>query len=213
MVISWTWPIQFCLPQIGALALASQHISVLACTKIGEGSNRAFVQSGDTFTFTTNDPKNLPLPNLELLEMQWALQRLVGMCGAAEWPSLDEYDDDSIDGDNGWFIPQTLSEVRTGQHSRRGRHTFIQNSNSTSDVPRNVSNSINEHYLVLDGEGCTHLQYHRWCVQKRTKKCKAQANVTNSFPASRHRPKRQYRILLPGVLGTGLTMELKPWKA
>jgi hypothetical protein len=145
MVISWTWPIQFCLPQIGALALASQHISVLACTKIGEGSNRAFVQSGDTFTFTTNDPKNLPLPNLELLEMQWALQRLVGMCGAAEWPSLDEYDDDSIDGDNGWFIPQTLFEVRMGQHSRHGRHTFIQNSNSPGDVPRNVSNSINEH--------------------------------------------------------------------
>jgi hypothetical protein len=125
--------------------LASQQISVLACTKIGEGSNRVFVQSGDTFTFTTKDPKNLPLPSLELLEMQWALQRLVGMCGAAEWPSLDEYDDDSIDGDNGWFIPQTLCEVRTGQHSRRGRHTFIQNSNSPSDVPRNVSNSINEH--------------------------------------------------------------------
>jgi hypothetical protein len=51
------------------------------------------IRSGETFTFTTEDPENLPLPSMELLEMQWVLQRLVGMCGAAEWPSLDEIDD------------------------------------------------------------------------------------------------------------------------
>ena len=34
------------------------------------------------------------LSSLELLEMQWFLQRLVGMCGAAGWPSLDLDDDD-----------------------------------------------------------------------------------------------------------------------
>src|SRR3954462_12571647 len=45
-------------------------------------------------------PKNLPLPSLEPLEMQWVLQRLVGMCGAAEWPSLDESDDDTVDDDD-----------------------------------------------------------------------------------------------------------------
>ena len=28
--------------------------------------------------------------------MQWFLQRLVGMCGAAEWPSLDDIDDDRL---------------------------------------------------------------------------------------------------------------------
>jgi hypothetical protein len=66
------------------------------------------IQSGETFTFTTKDPKNLPLPSLELLEMQWVLQRLVGMCGAAGWPSLDSYDDDTIDGDDGWFIPDRI---------------------------------------------------------------------------------------------------------
>jgi len=60
--------------------------------------------SGETFTFTTNDPKNLPLPSLELLEMQWVLQRLVGMCGAAEWPSLDLDDDDIADNDDGGQI-------------------------------------------------------------------------------------------------------------
>jgi hypothetical protein len=40
---------------------------------------------------------------MELLEMQWVLQRLVGMCGAAGWPSLDDDDDDddSVDNDDG----------------------------------------------------------------------------------------------------------------
>jgi hypothetical protein len=61
--------------------------------------------SGETFTFTTKDPENLPLPSLELLEMQWVLQRLVGMCGAAEWPSLDEIDDDTVDDDDGCRVP------------------------------------------------------------------------------------------------------------
>jgi hypothetical protein len=27
------------------------------------------------------------------------------MCGAAGWPSLDLYDDDTIDNDDGWLIP------------------------------------------------------------------------------------------------------------
>jgi hypothetical protein len=62
------------------------------------------IRSGQTFTFTTKDPKNLPLPSLELLEMQWNLQRLVGMCGAAGWPSLD-WDDDIFDNDDSWLIP------------------------------------------------------------------------------------------------------------
>ena len=60
------------------------------------------IRSGETFTFTTKDPKNLPLPSLELLEMQWVLQRLVGMCGAVGWPSFDLDDDDTNDG---WLIP------------------------------------------------------------------------------------------------------------
>jgi hypothetical protein len=41
------------------------------------------IRSRETFTFTTGNPKSLPLPSLELLEMQWLLQRLVGMCSAA----------------------------------------------------------------------------------------------------------------------------------
>jgi hypothetical protein len=33
---------------------------------------------------------------MELLDMQWVLQRLMGMCGSAGWPSL-ELEDDDID--------------------------------------------------------------------------------------------------------------------
>ena len=39
------------------------------------------IRSGDTFTLTTDDPESRPLPSLELLDMQWVLQRLVAMCG------------------------------------------------------------------------------------------------------------------------------------
>jgi hypothetical protein len=63
------------------------------------------IHSGETFTFTTKDPKNLPLPSWELLDMQWVLLRLVGMCGAAEWPSLDEFGDDTVDDDDGCLVP------------------------------------------------------------------------------------------------------------
>jgi hypothetical protein len=60
--------------------------------------------SGETFTFTTKDPKNQPLPSMELLEMQWILQRLVGMSGAAGWPSLDDIDDDSAENEDDWLV-------------------------------------------------------------------------------------------------------------
>jgi hypothetical protein len=61
-----------------------------------DGSSRQ-ICSGDIFTLTTNDPKKRPLPSIELLEMQWFLQRLMGMCGSAEWPSLELEDDDFDD--------------------------------------------------------------------------------------------------------------------
>ena len=74
--------------------------------------------SGETFTFTTKDPKNLPLPSLELLEMQWVLQRLVGMSGAAGWPSLDTIDDDSVDNDDDCLIPD-YTDYRAHKTSKR----------------------------------------------------------------------------------------------
>ena len=53
-----------------------------------------FIRSGEVFAFKTTDPENKPLPSMELLTMQWYLQRLVAMSGAAGWPRLDWNDDD-----------------------------------------------------------------------------------------------------------------------
>ncbi|KIX08173.1 uncharacterized protein Z518_02829 [Rhinocladiella mackenziei CBS 650.93] len=79
--------------------------------RVVDGGPARFIRSGDMFTFTTKDPKNLPLPSMKLLEMQWFLQRLVGMCGGAGWPSLDLDDDENIDDGRGWLIPDHTSIV------------------------------------------------------------------------------------------------------
>lgn len=52
------------------------------------------VRSGDVFTMTTSDSDKLPLPSLPLLELQWNLQRIAGMSGAAEPQEEFSYDDD-----------------------------------------------------------------------------------------------------------------------
>ncbi|EEQ86967.2 uncharacterized protein BDCG_02087 [Blastomyces dermatitidis ER-3] len=56
---------------------------------------------GDVFSLTTDDPDKLPLPSWPLLEMQWHLQRIAGMSGAAEASEdLDHNVDDDDDDDN-----------------------------------------------------------------------------------------------------------------
>ena len=61
---------------------------VFLCRKAG--ATPAFIRSGDCFTFKTDDPIERPLPSIDLLDMQWTLQRLVGMSGAAGWVPLDD---------------------------------------------------------------------------------------------------------------------------
>jgi hypothetical protein len=52
-----------------------------------------------------------PLPDFEVLEMQWVLQRLVSMSGAAGWVDLEDRDSDSIlTGDECLFDRQTVSK-------------------------------------------------------------------------------------------------------
>lgn len=57
-----------------------------------EDENVAAIRSGDYFTLQTNDPATKPLPSFTLLELQWFLQRIQGMAGAADvdWPSLSD---------------------------------------------------------------------------------------------------------------------------
>ena len=47
---------------------------------------------------TTDDPLERPLPNTDLLSMQWNLQRVVGMMGVAE--EIDLANEGSTDSDS-----------------------------------------------------------------------------------------------------------------
>ncbi|KAG0647510.1 hypothetical protein D0Z07_6508 [Hyphodiscus hymeniophilus] len=49
------------------------------------------IKSGDGFELTTDDPEARPLPSIALLEMQWFLQRVAGMAGAADELKDSEY--------------------------------------------------------------------------------------------------------------------------
>lgn len=57
--------------------------------------------SGTLIEFKTDNPRLYPLPSLDLLEMQWVLQRIAAMCGGAEEEDSD-YSDDDDDDDDGY---------------------------------------------------------------------------------------------------------------
>jgi hypothetical protein len=54
--------------------------------------NKRTIQSGDYFKLQTDDPETKPLPSFQLLELQWFLQRIQGMVGAADfdWPPYSD---------------------------------------------------------------------------------------------------------------------------
>ncbi|KLJ06167.1 hypothetical protein EMPG_10407 [Blastomyces silverae] len=55
------------------------------------------IQSGEVIELTTSDPEKYPLPNWDLLEIQWILQRLTALRGAPDIPDtiLSESEDPS----------------------------------------------------------------------------------------------------------------------
>ena len=78
-------------------------------TRRQDGSPRD-IQSGDIFTFTTDDPVIRPLPSWELLDMQWILQRLTAMSGGAGTPDVDVYDDEDM-GSDSMLIPDDIDDI------------------------------------------------------------------------------------------------------
>ncbi len=54
----------------------------------------SLLTSGTRFTMTTDDAVNKPLPDPDLLELQWHLQRIFAISGAARWREED-FDDDN----------------------------------------------------------------------------------------------------------------------
>jgi hypothetical protein len=80
------------------------------------------LKSGDRFTMSTDDPVNKPLPDPGLLALQWHLQRVLAMSGAASWRDEDSDNDDDDDADgvpardvDGWIrqLPQSPSGYRS----------------------------------------------------------------------------------------------------
>ncbi|KAB8239522.1 HNH endonuclease signature motif containing protein [Aspergillus alliaceus] len=51
------------------------------------------LRSGDVLTFKTDDPVGHPLPSMELLNMQWALHRVLALSGAAD-ATVEDLDPD-----------------------------------------------------------------------------------------------------------------------
>ena len=90
------------------------------------------IKSGDYFKLETDDPRTKPLPSSQLLEIQWFLQRVQGMAGAAVpydpgWGNedsdeevsnlgLDEVMDDSFDDP---ALPDTLQFHRSSLPSAK----------------------------------------------------------------------------------------------
>jgi hypothetical protein len=74
-----------------------------------DGSYRG-IESGDIFTFTTDDPAIRPLPSWGLLDMQWVLQRLTAMSGGVETPDVDVYDDEDV-GSGSMLIPDDIDDI------------------------------------------------------------------------------------------------------
>ncbi|KAL4786394.1 hypothetical protein BJX76DRAFT_355121 [Aspergillus varians] len=53
-------------------------------TRLFDCETKRCIKTGDVLTFTTDDPETMPLPSVELLRMQWLLNRLVSLSGAAD---------------------------------------------------------------------------------------------------------------------------------
>lgn len=76
----------------------------------------ALIRSGGKILIETEDPTNYPLPNWHLLEMQWFLNRVVAISGAADMEDDDDDDDDELMQENDFYMLSD-SESELGQQS------------------------------------------------------------------------------------------------
>ncbi|KAB8271515.1 hypothetical protein BDV30DRAFT_240489 [Aspergillus minisclerotigenes] len=65
--------------------------------KLWDCDTEELITSGHVIKITTPDPKGLPLPSFDVLEMQWYLHRVAAISGAADF--VEESDDDDDDDD------------------------------------------------------------------------------------------------------------------
>lgn len=76
--------------------------------KICNAKDGHIIKSGEVIELTTSDPEQHPLPNWDLLELQWIMQRLTALKGAADIPDsvLTESED------SGEIFDEELGEWR-----------------------------------------------------------------------------------------------------
>lgn len=71
------------------------------------------IYSGELVTLTTRDPVAMPLPSFELLEMQWMLNRIAALSGAAD------VTDEQLEDEDFWF-GEGGELAGSGNHPRYG---------------------------------------------------------------------------------------------
>jgi hypothetical protein len=100
-----------------------KHKTVLVNVDTGER-----ISSGDEIHLSTTDPEALPLPNFQILEMQWVLQCVAAMSAAAEPQDQPYHEDD----DDFYDLPVAASEsIVTSPETQRSFLTSSPISSST----------------------------------------------------------------------------------
>ncbi|KAI1907305.1 hypothetical protein LOZ12_005562 [Ophidiomyces ophidiicola] len=102
--------------------------------KIFNGRDGHRIKSGEVIELTTLDPERWPLPNWELLEMQWVLQRLTALRGAAGLPDMVFHDE---------F--ESSSSLECSDYGMKNRNLFAMNlDHYVPDEKSDMNSSINK---------------------------------------------------------------------
>lgn len=109
------------------------------------------IKSGDLFVIKTDNPEARPLPSAALLEIQWFLQRVAGMAGAADVEEDIEEPDDWYSERTPWMPGTTgLKEEPSDLDDARSDNTV----STTPDIsPTKLKTEGTKHQSVEEIEG------------------------------------------------------------
>lgn len=115
------------------------------------------IKSGDCIVVRTPDPVLLPLPDTRILEMQWLLQRLAALSGAAEPEELDDNDNDDDEGmdDFGFQLMSALQSSSMAHRSESSPPSSLSDGSVStvkdgSQVPATAADTETDNYAHDD---------------------------------------------------------------